>query len=180
MVLSGALNDKKPVSSLFQKDVCSVFIFHLGEKEKKKSGCPSPNMVLRAGKRKGEYTFSTCLDSVKSVCKPAVRQNLQLLTSLFIIYLSLHIFIYIQKMTGKGRSMTVGTCDSILVKKQYNIQFLSAHLKMLTISRQKLNNNPPHTLSLLYQPLSFSKIWRKQMDFTVCLKKQVQDICGKF
>lgn len=76
MVLSGALNDKKPVSSLFQKDVCSVFIFHLGEKEKKKSGCPSPNMVLRAGKRKGEYTFSTCLDSVKSVCKPAVRQNL--------------------------------------------------------------------------------------------------------
>ena len=65
MVLSGALNDKKPVSSLFQKDLCSVLIFHLGKE--KKSGCPSPNMDVRAGKRKGEYTFSTCLDSVKSI-----------------------------------------------------------------------------------------------------------------
>lgn len=32
MVLSGALNDKKPVSSLLQKDLCSVFILHLGKK----------------------------------------------------------------------------------------------------------------------------------------------------
>lgn len=64
MVLSGALNDKKPVSSLFQKDLCSVFRFHVGKK-KKNSGCPSPNMDVKAGKRKGEYTFSTCLKEHK-------------------------------------------------------------------------------------------------------------------
>lgn len=73
MVLSGALNDKKPVSSLFQKALCSVFIFHT---EKKMSGCPSPNMDVKAGKRKGEYTFFTCLDSITSVCKPGMRQAL--------------------------------------------------------------------------------------------------------
>lgn len=76
MVLSGALNDKKPAFSFFQIALCSVFIFHTEKKKKKKSGCPSPNMDVRAGKRKGEYTFSTCLDSIKSVCEPGMRQVL--------------------------------------------------------------------------------------------------------
>jgi len=45
------------------------------------------------------------------------------------------IFTYTEKKTGKGRSMAVGTCDSIFVTNSYKMNFLSSNLKMLTISR---------------------------------------------
>lgn len=73
MVLSGALNDKKPVSSLFQKDLCSVFIFHL---EKKSQDVPLQTWMLEQEKGKVNIHFSTCLDSIKSVCKSGMRQAL--------------------------------------------------------------------------------------------------------
>lgn len=56
------------------KQICVVFSYFT--KEKKKSGCSSPNMDVRAGKRKGEYTYSVCLDSIKCACKPGMKQDL--------------------------------------------------------------------------------------------------------
>lgn len=54
MVLSGALNDKKPVSSLFQKALCSVFIFHT---EKKSQDVPLQTWMLKQEKGKVNIHF---------------------------------------------------------------------------------------------------------------------------
>lgn len=95
---------KKPVSSLFQKDLCSVFIFHL---EKKKSGCPSPNMDVRAGKRKGEYTFFY-LSRQHKVCLQIWNETGPL-ASHFPLY-NLFIFIYFHLYTKEDWKRQVRGC----------------------------------------------------------------------
>lgn len=75
MVLSGALNDKKPASSLFEKALCSVFIFQ----RKKSQDVPFQTWVIEQEKGKVNIHFllvSSIKNSIKSVCKSGMRQTL--------------------------------------------------------------------------------------------------------